>query len=147
MAETQLARQILLQPNIASLGTISQEGPFVSLVLVAATEPTELVLLLSGLAKHTKNLAENPRCSALISATPEGAEPMASPRITVVGEVTKLPRDDDKEERATFLKGHPNAAMYADFGDFAFYRLTVAEAHLVAGFGRIETITAAQLRT
>ncbi|TWU08226.1 hypothetical protein Pla52n_08080 [Stieleria varia] len=36
--------------------------------------------------------------------------------------------------------------MYADFGDFAFYRLPVIEAHLVAGFGRIQTLTPDQLR-
>ena len=30
--------------------------------------------------------------------------------------------------------------MYADFGDFAFWRVEVSRAHLVAGFGRIHWI-------
>ena len=32
--------------------------------------------------------------------------------------------------------------MYADFKDFAFYRVEVVRAHLVAGFGRIHWIDA-----
>jgi hypothetical protein len=35
--------------------------------------------------------------------------------------------------------------MRADFGDFAFFEIDVAEVHLVAGFGRIETISAGDL--
>ena len=37
------------------------------------------------------------------------------------------------------------AAMYADFKDFSFYRLTVERAHLVAGFGRIHWLEASAL--
>jgi putative heme iron utilization protein len=37
--------------------------------------------------------------------------------------------------------------MFADFGDFAFYRLTVTGAHLVAGFGRIVDLAPADLLT
>ena len=35
--------------------------------------------------------------------------------------------------------------MYADFKDFAFYRVEVERAHLVAGFGRIHWIEGAAL--
>jgi hypothetical protein len=37
--------------------------------------------------------------------------------------------------------------MFADFGDFAFYRMTPKGAHLVAGFGRIVDLASADLRT
>ena len=37
--------------------------------------------------------------------------------------------------------------MYAAFADFAFYRIALDAAHLVAGFGRIVDLTAGELRT
>ena len=37
-----------------------------------------------------------------------------------------------------FLARHPDAGMYAGFKDFAFYRVAVERAHLVAGFGKID---------
>jgi hypothetical protein len=35
--------------------------------------------------------------------------------------------------------------MYAGFGDFRLYRMAIARAHVVAGFGRIRWIEAAAL--
>jgi heme iron utilization protein len=37
--------------------------------------------------------------------------------------------------------------MFVDFADFGFYRVTLANAHLVAGFGRIVDLTADDLLT
>ena len=49
-------------------------------------------------------------------------------------------RSDDKATAARFVGRHPGAAMYAGFKDFAFWRVEVSRAHLVAGFGRIHWI-------
>ncbi len=46
---------------------------------------------------------------------------------------------------ARFTRRHPSAERYAGFADFRLYRLQVARAHLVAGFGRIDWIEAASL--
>ncbi len=43
---------------------------------------------------------------------------------------------------ARFTARHPSAAAYAGFADFRLYRLEIARAHLVAGFGRIHAIAA-----
>ena len=141
------ARQTIRSAETASLGTVSPTGhPFVSLVTVAATSPTTAVMLLSGLAKHTKHLQQDERCSLLITAPQgESGDPLAAARITVVGRAVRLPRGEDTAERDLFLDRHPSAAMYADFDDFAMYRVQIEEAHLVAGFGRIETVSADQL--
>jgi putative heme iron utilization protein len=37
--------------------------------------------------------------------------------------------------------------MFAGFGDFAFYRMEIARAHLVAGFGRIVDLKPADVLT
>ena len=39
--------------------------------------------------------------------------------------------------RRRFLARHPEAAFYADFPDFGFWRLRVEGAHYIGGFGRI----------
>jgi putative heme iron utilization protein len=49
--------------------------------------------------------------------------------------------------RAAYLRRQPEAEMFADFADFAFYRMVIGRAHLVAGFGRIVDLTAQDVLT
>jgi putative heme iron utilization protein len=46
----------------------------------------------------------------------------------------------DPSVAAAYLRRHPEAEMFANFADFAFYRMEIGRAHLVAGFGRIVDI-------
>jgi len=103
------------------------------------------VLLLSDLALHTKNLKRDPRASILLVAPGgEGGDPLAGARLTLMG---ALARDDDSTLRRRFLARHAEAAGYAGFADFGFYRLAVEAGHLVAGFGRIVALTRADILT
>lgn len=138
------ARRVLRQAATGALATLDATGaPFASLVTTATTIPGEPILLLSRLAVHSRNLARDSRASLLVIAPGgEGGDPLAGARLSVSGEVVG---DDDPATRRRFLARHEEAAAYADFGDFAFYRLAVREAHLVAGFGRIVTLEAAEL--
>jgi putative heme iron utilization protein len=141
------AREIIEAAGVGSLGTLTDEGtPFVSLVTVAASTPNTIVMLLSGLAKHTKNLDRRGDCSLLlVEPGGESGDPLAGARVTIVGMAKRLDRASNNDVRAIFLEKHPSASMYADFGDFAFFQIDVTDAHLVAGFGRIETIPASDL--
>ncbi len=140
------ARQVLRLAATGSLATLAGDGsPFASLVTVATSAAGEPMLLLSGLAVHTRNLMRDGRASLLLVAPGgEAGDPLAGARLTVSGTVAQ---DADPALRRRFLARHEEAAGYADFGDFAFYRLSVAAAHLVAGFGRIHGLTAAELLT
>ncbi len=156
MTSLTIARQLIGAAHRASLGTIQNSPaadggpvPYVSLVTVAPVDESTLVTLLSGLARHTQNLNSSGHCSLLISddgAVSPGEDPMAASRITLTAVAERLQRGADQSERDRFLELHPQASVYADFGDFAFFRLRVTEAHLVAGFGRIQTWTAQELR-
>ena len=136
-------QQILTNLPAGSLGTLSHEGtPFVSLVTVARTGPQQIAMLLSGLAVHTKNLNRNPTASLLlVSPGGENGDPLAGARVTLTGTVDKLSREEDHKVREAFLAKHPSASMYADFGDFSFYVFHIDQAHLVAGFGKIVTVS------
>ena len=54
-------------------------------------------------------------------------------------------RNDDPRLRQRFLARHADAAGYADFSDFSFYRVYVERGHLIAGFGQIEWIDGSDL--
>ena len=118
------ARHVLRLAATASLGTLDDDGaPFTSLVTVATTAAGEPILLLSDLALHTRNLKRDKRASLLLVAPGgEGGDPLAGARLTLTG---TLARDDDPALRRRFLARHEEAAGYAGFADFGFYRLTV----------------------
>jgi putative heme iron utilization protein len=100
-------------------------------------------LLLSDLAQHTKNLRADPRVSLLFEGTSEHPDPLAGPRLTLLG---RAERCDDPLAAARFAARHPASADYAGFADFHLYRVAIERGHLVAGFGRIAWIEAADLR-
>ena len=137
-----LARRLLRAGEKASLATLLDGAPYASLVLVAVDHDATPIMLLSSLAEHTRNLAADPRVALLFDGTAGLDEPLAGPRVTVVGQA--LPTDEPRL-RQRFLARHPGAALYAGFKDFAFRRVAVERAHLVAGFGRITWIPSAEL--
>ena len=138
------ARRLLRAAATASLGTIARDGgwPYTSLVLVAVDAGGAPILLLSDLAEHSRNIAGDDRVSLLIDGTLGLEERLTGPRLTVLG---RAARSAEPDHRAGYLARHPSAGRYADFGDFAFYRIAVESAHLVAGFGNIHAIAGADL--
>lgn len=139
------ARRLVRSCDRAVLGTAlnGAEGwPYASLVLLATDHAACPLLLLSDLADHTKNLKGDPRASLLIDGTTGLDEPLTGARVTLQGHVTPLA---DETLLARYVARHPSAAFYAGFKDFNLYRMEVARAHLVAGFGRIHWIEADEL--
>ena len=101
-----------------SLGSLAERDgqpyPFVSLVLPAQSADGEIILLLSDLSDHAKNLQRDPRASLLMDGTLELKEPLTGPRLTLLGEVQVSP--DQAGDKARYLAVHPEAALYAGFG-------------------------------
>ena len=88
----------------------------------------------------------DPRC-ALLVGEPGRGDPLAHPRMTLQGVARRLARDSDEGRRARerYLLAHPKAALYADFGDFAFWRIELQRASLNGGFGRAWVLSVADL--
>jgi hypothetical protein len=126
----------------ATLATSLCGAPYASLVLVAADLDASPLLLLSDLAQHSRNLAFDPRLSLLFDGTAGMADPLAGPRLTLLGQAEPI---DDRCRLARFLARHPTSETYAGFADFRLYRVIVERGHLVAGFGRIMWLGAADL--
>jgi heme iron utilization protein len=136
------ARRLMRALDRATLATSQAGWPYASLVLVAVDHDASPLLLLSDLAEHTKNIKRDPRASLLFDGTAGRDDPLTGPRVTVVGEL--LPTTEPRL-LTRFTARHRSAAAYAGYADFRLYRLQVARAHLVAGFGRIDWIEAAAL--
>lgn len=134
-----VAKQLIREATKAALGTLQADdkAPYVSMVLMATDASGAPILLLSRLARHTKNLEADNRVSLLIDATDGLGDPVTGARLSLTGQISPAA---DPEARARFLARHPGAAGYADFADFAFYRIEVASGHLIEGFGRIVDI-------
>ena len=139
-----LARELLRTIRAGALATLDPAGfPFASLVTVATDHDGAPLLLMSRLAAHTRNLDADSRASILLAQGGKG-DPLAHPRLTVIGRVARIA---EPRVRARFLARHPKAKLYADFADFAFWRMEPAGAHLNGGFARAMELTAEQIRT
>jgi len=140
-------RRLVRAADRAVLSTsLARDGlagwPYGSLVLVATDHDLSPLLLISQLADHTRNIAREPRVSLLYDGTVGAVDPLTGARVSLLGRVA---RDDRAGPRARFLARHPSAERYAGFGDFHLYRVAIEAAHLVAGFGRIHWLDAAEL--
>ena len=136
------ARALVRQCDRAMLSTAQADDggwPYGSLVMTACDYEGRPIMLLSDLAEHSKNLKQDARISLLFDATDGLEDPLAGARVTVMGRavLTKTLTD-----RARYLARHPASAVYADFADFKFYSLEVTRVHQVAGFGKIDWISA-----
>ncbi|RTL63465.1 MAG: HugZ family protein [Hyphomicrobiales bacterium] len=118
----------------AALGSLDEGHPYASLVLVATDPDGAPLLLISGLARHTRNLKADARASLLFDGTGQDADPLSGPRVTLRGRAVPT---GDPVSRRRFLARHPSAEGYASFADFGMWRLEVSDAHFIGGFGRI----------
>ena len=145
-----VAKGLLRATRAGTLGTLDRNTghPFVSLVNVATDVDGAPLILVSKLSTHTANLEVDGRASLLLATTGKG-DPLAHPRLTLLGSFAPVPRDaaDAPRLRRRFLARHPKSELYADFGDFAFWRLAVVSAHLNGGFARAADLKAADVLT
>jgi heme iron utilization protein len=135
------ARQLLRRARTGTLASLNRDGglPYASLVNVATDVDGRPAILISKLAWHTRNLLADTRASLLVAEPPEHGDALTGARVTVMGRFVECA---EPRLRRRYLARHPEAAMYVDFGDFAFWRLEPEVVHAVAGFGRIETLGA-----
>ena len=116
--------------------------PYASLVLVAVAHDLSPILLMSDLALHSQAIRADNRVSLLFDGTAGLDQPLTGPRVTLLG---RAEQTGDERLMKRFLARHPDAAMYAGFGDFRFYRVALERAHLVGGFGKVRWLTMAEL--
>jgi putative heme iron utilization protein len=148
-ARAALAR-IVTTERIAALATLRQGAPLVSLVsFLPQRDFSGFVLRLSRLAWHTQDLESDARVSFLIAERDDGrADPQTLARVTLRGEVLRLPADDADfgQLKRDWLARFPQGAVTFELSDFSFWRLAPRDARFVAGLGRAYNLSAAELQ-
>lgn len=135
-----LVRRLIRTSRSGVLATVDSETdgtPYASLVLISCTMDASPLLLMSDLARHSRNLAADQRASLIIGKL--GLDALSQTRATLIGHIETT---DDEDQKTRFLRHHAGARSQMTFGDFRLYRMQMESVHFIAGFGRIETLDA-----
>jgi putative heme iron utilization protein len=145
-----LARTLLRTSRAGALAVLNANGgsPAVSRVGVSTDIDGTPIILISRLSPHTAALLKDGRCALLLGDAGKG-DPLAHPRISIEANAVEVDRESPEHARlrARYLNHQPKAKLYADLGDFRFFRLEPIAASLNGGFGRAYAMTAQHLLT
>jgi len=150
--EAREAARLILAVRWAALATTGDRGPLASMVSYAPEPGLQgLLMFLSRLARHTRNLATGPSGSLAISMPdrPDVIDPQTLPRLSVQGPVESIERTDPAFAEAwrIYVERLPTAAPRLQVGDFTLFRLIPEEARYVGGFAAARTIRGDALRS
>ena len=134
------ARLMLRAHRYGVLSTISKkfEGyPFGSITPYLVDHDGSLLILISTLAEHTKNILHDPRVS-LITHDQRDPHIQTQGRVTVVGNAE--PEPDREQTGVRYVRYFPMAKAYFSMHDFSFYRIRPIAIRYIGGFGKIHWV-------
>lgn len=142
-----LAKSLLRRSRRGALATLMADSgdPYCSLVNLASHPDGSPILLISGLAVHTRNLLADHRVSLMLDER-AARDPLEGARIMLSGRAEQAGADKELLQRR-YLNAHPSAEAFVSFKDFSFFRIRPTGTHLVAGFGRIVDLEPEQFLT
>lgn len=136
MSNATEARCLLRAHRYGALSTLSKKlagFPFGSITPYLTDHDGSLLIYISELAEHTKNIAHDPRVS-LITHNQASPEIQMQGRVTVTGNARRV--TDQQQPAARYLRHFPEAAELMKL-DFAFYRIEPVAIRYIGGVGRI----------
>ena len=139
------ARTLAYLGRVGSLSThsLKQLGwPFGSVMPYALGAGGCPLFLISSMAMHTQNIEGDARAGLLVTQPNTEGDPLGAPRMTLLGNVSKVPKRERASVKKVYLARHENAGYWVDFDDFDFYRMDVVDVYFVGGFGVMGWISA-----
>jgi putative heme iron utilization protein len=149
-AMAQALRDLLRGQDIASLGTLHDGDPSVSMVPYALLPGGEFLIHVSDLASHTRDMRAHSSVSLMVVAPPsEGVPPQARARISVQGSARQLDRSaaDYAMARATYVHRFPQSEGMFALPDFSLFRVQPRSIRFIAGFAQAVTLTPESFQT
>jgi heme iron utilization protein len=148
-AQTATLRHLLNEQPIASLGTLRDGDPWVSMVPFSLLhDPLRFVIRVSGLAAHTGNMLDAPRVSLMVMASEtRDVSPQALARITIQGvaEQKTSAAPGFASARDAYLARFPDTSETLDLHDFSFFIVLPTSIRFIGGFAQAFTLTPEQL--
>ena len=136
------ARQLLRAHRYGSLCTLSKKfdgHPFGSITPYLVDHDGSLLILISSLAEHTKNILADARVS-LITHNQDAPHIQTQGRVTLLGNASLV--EDRENASRRYLRYFPEAQAYFAMHDFSFYRITPQAIRFIGGFGNIHWVKA-----
>ena len=134
----------------ASLGTLNNGAPFISMVLFAPSPDfCSFYIHISSLAQHTHDIAADPRVSIMVMEKDDGAaDPQQFSRITISGRAFEVSSADTDYMQASslYLERYPASTAYFTLSDFRMFRIRAETARFVAGFSKASNLTTEDLQ-
>ncbi|MCM2316745.1 MAG: pyridoxamine 5'-phosphate oxidase family protein [Thermoanaerobaculia bacterium] len=142
-------RALLTASSVASLATLRDGAPAISLTpWAAAADGASLLIHVSGLAQHTREMLADSRVAAMV-AEPEtsGTLAQALPRVIISGLARQIDRSspDYEAAKSAYLARHPRSEMTFGLGDFSIFAIEPHSARYIAGFGRAFDVETSEL--
>lgn len=132
------ARQVLqsLFCGVLSTHSLAHPGyPFGSLVPYCLDETGSPLILISGLAQHTKNIEANDKVSLTLLEQAKG-DVQQSERLTLLADAIALDAYEIEQAAQRYYAHFPQSIGYHDQLDFRFYRLKATHSRYIEGFGK-----------
>lgn len=139
MEDFKLALDLIAASNEAALSTLEEGKPFnsaVSYFYQAGEKFGTAVMLISSMAKHTKNLQKSPEVSLLVTE-PGEAYVYERKRVSAQGTAVLAPKEKFQDYQNQYLKLFPRAKILFSLPDFQFYEIKISSLHYIGGFGKI----------
>ena len=141
-------RRLIRSLDSGVLSTMSREMagyPFGSVAPYVMTHAGELVLFVSSIAQHTRNMQANSKVSLTVVEQGTGNQ-QALGRVTVVGDASAVPEDALEAVSSRYFRFFPESEAYVGTHDFSFYWIQPTRIRYIGGFGQIFWIEAEQWR-
>ena len=129
------ARNFLKSKTDGVLSTVSLElpgYPFGSVTPYALDNDCNPIILISGIAQHTKNINADSKVSLTIVSGEDDVQ--ANARLTFIGDASIT---EDEAAKEHYLRKFPQANKYFEAHDFYFYKIDLKRARYIEGFGKI----------
>lgn len=138
--------QFIRQHQFAVLSTqsLSHPGyPFGSVVPYLISSKGDIAIYISDLAEHTKNITANNKVSLTISDTSQANSPASVARITCLADA--MLSQQQQAFKQLYRQQFSDAEIILPLAGFQFYELKLTAVRLIAGFGEIRWLSAAEL--
>jgi putative heme iron utilization protein len=122
--------------GVLSTQSVHLQGyPFGSVVPFCLDNQGRIVILISELAQHTKNIKQDSRCSVLVFA--EGDDIQVAARLTIVGDAYPVVDADIADVAARYYRHFPQSQSFHQIHDFSFWYIVPIKYRYIGGFGKI----------
>lgn len=138
--------QVIRSARIASLGTLHDEAPQVSMAaFICEDDFSAFYIFVSRLAQHTVDMQKDNRVSLLICETDDGREdPQTLARVSIRGkaEMIQMGEPGFTRLKEQYIARFPESEKLFNLSDFSFWRISPRGGRYVAGFAKAFNITA-----